>query len=145
MSIGYETPRGGADVVDSYIRIRAVLQHTILSHNHFFIPKTIGRRLSLVKSEAEISKNPECIRIRDFWCGWRESNPHAHTDTSTSSLPVYQFQHSRKMRPTFESQGLLYLLWLDLSTTFFKPQHFSAVTASRPPHPGLRRGLPCFG
>ena len=29
------------------------------------------------------------------WCGWRESNPHAHTDTSTSSLPVYQFQHSR--------------------------------------------------
>ena len=63
MSIGYETPRGGADAVDSYIRIRAVLRHTILSRDHFFISQTTGRRLSLVKNEAGISKNPECIGL----------------------------------------------------------------------------------
>ena len=78
------------------------------------------------------------------WCGWRESNPHAHTDTSTSSLPVYQFQHSREIRLKFESQGLLYLLWLDLSTAFFteeaKPRP-GGVRASPPPRPGVRRAL----
>lgn len=36
------------------------------------------------------------VNFAPTWCGWRESNPHAHTDTSTSSLPVYQFQHSRR-------------------------------------------------
>ena len=27
------------------------------------------------------------------WCRGRDSNPHAHKDTTPSTLPVYQFQH----------------------------------------------------
>ena len=30
------------------------------------------------------------------WCGKWDLNPHANTDTSTSSLPVCRFQHPRK-------------------------------------------------
>ena len=44
------------------------------------------------------------IKIKDtrknecplHWCGKWDLNPHANTDTSTSSLPVCRFQHPRK-------------------------------------------------
>ena len=93
---------------------------------YFNDEKPSGHSVCTIPAEKKLqnAKKRQDISPVSFWCGWRESNPHAHTDTSTSSLPVYQFQHSRKMRPAFESQGLLYLLWLNLSTTFFKRQHF---------------------
>ncbi len=30
-----------------------------------------------------------------IWCGWGDSNSHALSGTSTSSLRVYQFHHNR--------------------------------------------------
>ena len=45
------------------------------------------------------------------WCGKWDLNPHANTDTSTSSLPVCRFQHPRK------SACLLYQIILHLSST----------------------------
>ena len=34
---------------------------------------------------------------RGFLCPERDSNPHAHSDTWPSTMPVYQFQHSDKL------------------------------------------------
>ena len=44
-----------------------------------------------------------------YWCGQRDSNPYTRSDTSTSSLPVCQFQHSRKSQSIFNCVSIILL------------------------------------
>ena len=48
-----------------------------------------------MKSEEVESKNPECFRIQDFWCGQQDSNLHAFavepksTESTNSTMPAF--------------------------------------------------------
>ena len=41
----------------------------------------------------EEQRNKLKVNQHFCWCRGRDSNPHARTDTTPSTLPVYQFQH----------------------------------------------------
>ena len=48
-----------------------------------------------MKSKEVKSKNPECFRIQDFWCGQQDSNLHAlagepkSPESTNSTMPAY--------------------------------------------------------
>ena len=67
--------------------------------------------LLIFKSSMNKNKGHSKIECPLHWCGKWDLNPHANTDTSTSSLPVCRFQHPRK------SACLLYQIILHLSST----------------------------
>ncbi len=53
----------------------------IITYRFFVI--NVAYRQTKVKEQKKIDKL--LSKFVDFWCGWRDSNPHVHPDTSTSS------------------------------------------------------------
>ena len=64
------------------------------------LPKILRLRLAFLeadfKSHRERQKKRHPKGCLFFWCERWDLNPHVHSNTSTSSLPVCRFQHARK-------------------------------------------------